>query len=301
MTSVEKQELANLNLLDKVALVTGAGRGLGKAIALALASHGADVAILSRTEKEIQQTTLEIRALQRKVVAIRADVSEPRQVNHAVRRTIEALGTIDILVNNAGVIGPIGRVEEVSINDWITTIHVNLVGTFLCSRAVLPYLKRKAHGKIINIAGSGEGSLPSFTAYASSKSAIVRFTETLAEEVRRHNIDVNAVAPGGIYTRMTEEIILAEESAGDKERLRVRRVKESGGVKLEVAAELVAFLASDDSDGLTGKLISAVHDDWRDFKSFRKLMDTTDIFTMRRIDIDLPKRLRLPKLERWWS
>jgi 3-oxoacyl-[acyl-carrier protein] reductase len=100
---------------------------------------------------------------------------------------------------------------------------------------------------------------------------------------------------------MTEEIILAEESAGDKERLRVRRVKESGGVKLEVAAELVAFLASDDSDGLTGKLISAVHDDWRDFKSFRKLMDTTDIFTMRRIDIDLPKRLRLPKLERWWS
>lgn len=283
-----------MKVSGKVVLVTGAGRGLGRAIALSLASEGATVAAVSRTREEITETTAEIERRKGRALPVTGDVSVPEDVTRVVEKTVREFGTIDALVNNAGTIGPIGPTYSVHTEDWIRTVHVNLIGTFLCSRAVLPILIKKGHGKIVNIAGSGEGPLANFSAYASSKSAIVRFTETLAEEVRQNKIDVNAVAPGGILTKMTEEIASAQESAGQKEQRRARGVKESGGVKLDVPAQLVVFLASDASNGLTGRLISAVHDNWRNITALRDAVSSTDMLTMRRVDSDLLKRLKLP-------
>lgn len=280
-----------MKLEGKVAIITGAGRGLGRAIAMSMAKEGADLTLVSRSINELRETARELRKFQNRVIAIAGDVSSQGQVNRIVRRSVARLGGVDILVNNAGAIGPIGPTDKVDVEDWITTICVNLIGTFLCSRAVLAQMVRKEKGKIINIAGAGEGPLPNFSAYASSKSAIIRLTETLAEEVKKHNIDVNAIAPGGIHTRMTEQILAAGDLAGQKESARVAKVKVSGGVPLEIPAELVVFLASTESDGLTGKLISAVHDDWKSFKV--AAFASPHLYTMRRVDHSLLKRLKL--------
>lgn len=287
-----------MRLSGKAAIVTGGGRGLGKAIALLLASEGADLALLARTQREIEQTAREIGRLKRRAYAIKADVSSADQATRAVGDAVRRLGKVDILVNDAGMIGPIGPAWRTDVDSWIRTIHVNLIGTYLCSRIVLPIFMKQKRGKIINIAGAGEGPFPNFSAYASSKSAIVRFTETLAEEVSEYHIDVNAVAPGGILTKMTEEVINAGDSAGTREKLRVSQIRETGGVGLDIPAQLVAFLASDDSNGLTGKLISATHDDWRNASAFISTSRSKDIFTVRRVDPTLLRRLKLTAVER---
>jgi 3-oxoacyl-[acyl-carrier protein] reductase len=285
-----------MKLKGKVVIVTGAGRGLGRAIAIKYATEGARIALVSRTGAELRETESQLIGPRHAVVE--ADVSDEMQVGHLVKRVLSDLGTIDILVNNAGTIDPIGPASSVTGAEWTRSIQLNLFGTFYCTHSVLPTLMAKKSGKIINIAGSGEGPLPNFSAYAASKSAIIRFTETLAEEIRRYNIDVNAMAPGGILTRMTERIYHAGELSGEKEVGRARTIMETGGVPLDVPAELALFLASDDSDGLTGKIISAVHDDWKSLGGNIKSVTESDMYTMRRIDSRNEKRLRSSLSER---
>jgi 3-oxoacyl-[acyl-carrier protein] reductase len=203
-----------------------------------------------------------------------------------VRKTLEMFGRIDILVNNAGMLGPIGPLHENNIDEWIKTVHVNLIGTFLCCRAVLPVMIRQGRGKIINLSGGGAAyPKPNFSAYACSKAAVVRLTETLAEEVKDYNIQVNAIAPGAIKTRMVEQIVEAGEAAGEKALADARRVLEDGGAGFEPVTSLAVFLASDESDGLTGRLISAIWDDWRslDKDEIKEIM-RKGYYTLRRID-----------------
>lgn len=276
-----------MKLQGKVAIVTGGGRGIGEAVALAFAREGARLAIASRTQSELDQVAAGIQALGGQAQAIRTDVSNRDDVIQLIEATLTTYGQIDILVNAAGVHGPIGPMWDVDIDEWIRSIQINLFGTFMCCHAVLPHMIERRQGKIVNFSGGGATSpLPRFTAYGVSKTGIVRLTETLAEEVKEFDIQVNVIAPGAVDTRMQDQVLAAGERAGEL-LTRIRRLRETGkgGVPRELPAELVVFLASDDSDGLTGKLIAAPYDGWQSWDGNRiaELMSAPWL-TLRRID-----------------
>lgn len=273
-----------MKLAGKAAIITGAGRGIGRTIALALAHDGADVLVASRTLSEVAETAEEVRALGRHALALKVDVSNRDEVERMVAQALEEFGKVDILVNNAGIYGPIGPLVDNDPEKWVQTVRINLFGSFLCARAVLPFMIRQRHGKIINLSGGGASSpLPNFSAYAASKAAVVRLTETLAEEVRGFNIQVNAIAPGAVNTRLTDEILAAGAAAGEEMLARTRRQKETAGVPPERAAALVVFLASEESDGLSGRLISAVWDDWESMNGRIDQIMGSDLYTLRRV------------------
>jgi NAD(P)-dependent dehydrogenase (short-subunit alcohol dehydrogenase family) len=273
-----------VKLAGKAAIITGAGRGIGRAIALAFAREGADVLVASRTLSEIAETAEEARALGRHALALSVDVSSRDEVERMVAHALEEFGKVDILVNNAGIYGPIGPLVDNNPERWLETIGINLSGSFFCTRAVLPFMIRQQRGKIINLSGGGATSpLPNFSAYAASKAAIVRLTETLAGEVKGFNIQVNAIAPGGVNTRLTDEVLAAGAAAGEEMLERTRRQKETGGVPPERTAALAVFLASEESDGLSGRLISAVWDDWESMNGRIDQIMASDLYTLRRV------------------
>ncbi len=275
-----------MNLTNRVAIITGAGRGIGKNIAHALSKQGAKVVVTSRTASESQTTASEIESIGYHSLAATCDVSNKSDVQKLVDLTIDKFGTIDILVNNAGVIGPIGPLVENEIETWISGLHINLIGTFLLCKAVLPTMIAKRQGKIINLAGGGACySRPFFSAYATSKAGVVRLTECLADELMDYNIQVNAIAPGAIATRMQDDIILAGHKAGEKDLIQARTIKNGGGSPSHYAADLAVFLSSYESDHLTGRLISAVWDNWQNIDRNRaEEVMSKDLFTLRRID-----------------
>lgn len=270
-----------MKLEDKVCLITGAGRGIGEAIALAFARHGAILVLCSRTAKELQRTALKTTKAGSITVTFRVDVSDFEQISNMVEQTVSRFGRIDVLINNAGIYGPIGPIWKNDISLWRETIATNLFGPVHCIRAVVPHMIQSGGGKIVNVTGGGEGAFPRFSAYACSKSAMVRLTETLAEELREYNIQVNAIAPGAVNTRLLDEVLDAGINAGDFYE-KAKRQKASGGVAPEKAARLAAFLASSDSGTLTGRLLSAVWDDWENL-DIESIMDSS-LYQVRRID-----------------
>jgi NAD(P)-dependent dehydrogenase (short-subunit alcohol dehydrogenase family) len=202
-----------------------------------------------------------------------------------IQETLDEFPSLDILVNNAGVYGPKGDLEKTNWQEWVDAIHINLLGTVYPCRSVLPSLKERRYGKIINLSGGGATApLPRLSAYATSKAAVVRFTETLAEETKEFRIDVNAIAPGALNTRLLDEVLNAgPERVGTEFFEKAKKQKAGGGSSLENAASLCVFLASSASDGITGKLISAVWDPWKDLPRYREELKNSDIYTLRRI------------------
>ena len=212
------------------------------------------------------------------------DVSKPDQAKRLVDFALEEFATIDILVNCAGIYGPIGLATEIDVEKWLDAVHINLYGTFLCMRAVLPTMIDKKKGKIINLSGGGATSpFPRFSAYSASKAAVVRLTETLAGEVREHNIDINAIAPGAVNTRLLDEVLKAGGTAGEEFLAKANKQKQEGGVPPARVAELAVFLASSSSDGLTGRLISLLWDNWPDIPQHLDEIMSSDIYALRRI------------------
>jgi NAD(P)-dependent dehydrogenase (short-subunit alcohol dehydrogenase family) len=281
--SVEEER--PMKLRNRVALITGAGRGIGRAIAEGFAREGADLALAARRKIELEKTAENIQAIGRKTLIIPADVSNSASVENLVRMVLSEFGQIDVLVDNAGRQPPIGSLLECDPEDWVQTINVNLIGTMLCCKAVLPGMIERRQGKIINLSGGGATApRPNFSAYAASKAAVVRFTETLAEELKPFNIQVNAIAPGAINTRMLDEVLTAGEAAGEAAMAQAKRQKETGGDSLEAAVALAVFLASDESGTLTGKLISAQHDPWREWAGRGDELNATPMYTIRRLD-----------------
>ncbi len=274
-----------MTLAGKVALVTGGGRGIGRAIALALGREGADLMLVARTAAELDEVGALARGIGRRVLTRTADVSARADVERVVAAAIAEFGRIDTLVNNAGVQAPIGPLVSNDADQWVKAIGVNLVGPFHLMQAVLPGMMSRRCGKIVNLSGGGATApRPNFSAYAASKAALVRLTETVAAEVEPYNVQVNAVAPGAINTRMLEEIIAAGGAAGE-ELAAARRRKAEGGTAIELVADLVAFLASGASGGLTGKLISAPHDGWRAWDAGRiAALIGSPWLTLRRLD-----------------
>ncbi|MBN1448015.1 MAG: SDR family oxidoreductase, partial [Bacteroidetes bacterium] len=272
-------------LKNKVALVTGGSRGIGAAIAAALAREGARVVLAARNADALAETAAMMRdADTPAVLTAAADIAQPEAVDRLFARIHDELGAVDVLVANAGVQGPIGPLEDASPHAFAETIAVNLTGVWLCMRAAIPGMKRSGRGKIITLSGGGAtGPRERFAVYAAAKAAVVRLTETAAAELRSFGIDVNAIAPGAVNTRMLDEVLEAGARAGG-ELDAARKRADEGGTPPERAAELAVFLASSASDGISGKLLSAVWDPWRDVDFVARLRSDPDFATLRRID-----------------
>jgi NAD(P)-dependent dehydrogenase (short-subunit alcohol dehydrogenase family) len=276
-------------LTGRVALVTGASRGLGRAVAEAFVRAGASVALVARPSPGLEEvfTSLTDRCCHRdqRLHAIRADLTRHEDCVEVVRTSLREFGSVDILVNNAGVTGPIGPLEQVDVEAWRRTLAINLVAPVTLMREVIPQMCAREWGKIINLSGGGAaGPRSNFSAYAASKAALVRVTETVAQELSGRGVDVNAVAPGAMNTRMLDDVLEAGAGrGGEGEYRRALEQQARGGPAMERAAELIVWLASPASDGITGRLISAVWDSWRDLAARRDELNASDVYTLRRI------------------
>lgn len=269
------------------ALITGASQGLGLEIARVYVREGASVCMCARDASALDTAAAELRALAapaQQVLAQTADVSDAADVDTLVSGALAALPDLSILVSNAGIYGPKGSIWDIDWHEWVRAIEINLLGSVLVARAVAPHLRARGGGKIIQLSGGGATTpLPGLSAYAASKAGIVRFVETLALELREDAVDVNAIAPGALNTRMLDEVISAgPEKVGEAFYQRALEQAEKGGTPLAKGAELAVWLASDQSDGITGKLLSAVWDPYREFDAHRQELDS-DVYTLRRI------------------
>ena len=275
-------------LEKRCAIVTGGSEGLGYAIAGKYLEAGASVLLCARGDLRLDEAAAALRKLAgagQSVISLTADVSRADDARALVDRALAEFGRLDILVNNAGIAGPSGPTERVDWHQWVRTIEINLLGSVLLSRAVLPHFQRARYGKIIQLSGGGATQpLPMRSAYAASKAAVVRFAETLAEENRQYCVDVNAIAPGALNTRLLDELIAAgPERIGRDSHERALQQKSAGGVPLAKGAELAVFLGSALSDGITGKLLSAVWDPWSQLSHHAADLAGTDVYTLRRI------------------
>lgn len=282
-----------MKLSGKKVLISGASQGLGAVIAKVFVKEGASVVICARDSKQLLVKQAELQSIapaQVKVIAVSADVSSPSEVDYLLTKIKEGLGDLDVLIANAGIYGPKGCFESNSWDEWSRTIDINLKGSVLQCRAVVPLFKNKKQGKIILISGGGATKpMPNLSAYATSKAGLVRFSETLAKELLPFKIDVNAISPGALNTRMLEEILMTgPEVVGEKFYQQAVQQRKAGGDPIELAAELCLYLAT--TDGITGKLISAVWDPWQHLHEDYADITDTDIYTLRRI---LPKHQRV--------
>jgi 3-oxoacyl-[acyl-carrier protein] reductase len=272
-----------MKLQGKVSIITGAGRGIGNAIAKRFASEGSSLVLTSRSEKELNATLKEMLSIGCTAIAVPTDISVLSDVKRLISKTIEKFSKIDVLVNNAAILTPIGTIQKINTLQWENTLKVNLFGTFYCIKETIPYMVSQKSGKIINLSGGGAFKpFPNFSAYSTSKAAIVRLTETIAEELKEYNIQVNAIAPGGIKTKMTMDVLKNAELAGEEYNV-AKKVIETGGANLGKVGELATFLASDESDGLTGRTISAQWDDLNYIKRNIDKIRKSDKYTMKRM------------------
>jgi len=241
--------LLKVSLSDKVAIVTGSSRGIGRAIALTLARDGANVVVNARVNIDrAREVARKIESMGRRTLVVLADVSKKDDVDNMVKRTLDEFGKIDILVNNAGVVGPTVPIQELKEEDWDRIINVDLKGTFLCCKSVIPHMISRRSGKIVNISWiAGKEGNANMTAYCAAKAGIIGFTKALAEEVAQYGIRVNCVCPALIETELAKRM--------DKKQVEYLKSKIPLGRlgKPEEVAELVKFLVSDVSDFITGQ------------------------------------------------
>jgi NAD(P)-dependent dehydrogenase (short-subunit alcohol dehydrogenase family) len=269
-----------------LAVVTGASRGLGRLCARELAAHGADLLLIARDLTALGDVAGEITAQYPgcTVTTLGCDLGLPEAPRH-VREAAEQLGPVDILVNNAAVQGPIGPASEVPWREFEEALRLDFLVPVAMCRALIPSMKAAGQGWIVNISGGGATSpRPMFAAYAAAKTALVRFTETLAIEIVRERIRVNAVAPGAFASGITKVVHLSAEKAGGGEVATAQRLLDSEDTtNAEKAARLVVYLTLGKGRDITGKLISAVWDSWECLHCHPEVVAHEDVFTLRRI------------------
>ncbi len=271
----------SLPFKDKCVLITGAGRGIGKRLAIGFAAEGARVGLLARTQAELDATKFEIEQTPSpSTLRLRGDVRNPEQMEIAVDRLSAALGPIHVLIACAAIQGPVAPFIETRLAQWRETFDTNLLGVMNSCHAVLPSMIGRRSGKIIVLTGDGVSvGRPNFSPYAAACSAVARFVECVAEEVREHNVQINCFNPGGTYTVMTDEILKAGERAGAQEIENAEQIRTSGGTAAKQQIKAALFLASDRSNHISGKVIS-VRDD------LKRLADDNmrpDSYTLRRL------------------
>ncbi len=280
-----------MKLEGKRAIITGASQGLGRAIAEAFLREGASILVCARGAEDLERTRARLEQIAPgRVHAKVCDIANAEEVDALAGHAESVLGGADILVANAGIYGPKGGIEDVDWREWVQAIQINLIGTAYCCRAFLPLLKKASRdgissSKVLILSGGGATKpLPFISAYAASKAGVVRFGETLAEEVRPNGVDVNMVAPGALNTRLLNEVLDAgPEKVGEQFYTAALKQKEAGGTTLELGADLCVFLASSAADGVTGRLFSAQWDPWQRLGELSEQLEGTDIYTLRRI------------------
>jgi 3-oxoacyl-[acyl-carrier protein] reductase len=269
------------NLTGKTAVITGASRGLGYSIAETFWRQGANLILIARDREALQNFVATHPANDQTIEIIATDLG--RHLQDCLAQLADK--KIDILVNNAAISGPIGPLWENNWDDWLYALEVNMVTPISLARALISGMIARNSGKIINLSGGGATtSRPNFSAYAIAKTGLVRFTEILADELKPYKIDVNAIAPGVMNTHLLTDIIQAgKEIVGEKEYSQAYDKIQSEQTMTENPAELCLFLASEASDGITGKLISATWDPWKSLIQYKDTLKNTDIYTLRRI------------------
>ena len=233
-----------MKLENKVALITGSGRGIGRAIACLFAAEGARITVTARSISEIESVAEEIGIAGGDAIAIGCNVADESDVRRVVKKTIDNFGKIDILVNNAAVNLPKIDLVDIEPDDWRRVVDVNLTGTYLCTRAVIPHMRNRRGGRIINISSiggrrGGRGRGP----YRVTKAGMINLTETLASELRDHGINVNCICPGGVDTEMMKMLTGVEKPLDLMQPVEIAR--------------LALFLANDESSAITGTSIDA--------------------------------------------
>ena len=270
----------------RTALITGASRGLGACLVRRFWEDGFSLCLVGRNRDSLQRISASLTPkINQKTLIFGCDLGDSASVNFLSGLIKEQTQRIDVLINNAAIQGPIGPLWDNDINEWNKTLQVNLLSPIILCRALIPGMKAVQAGTIINISGGGAtGPRPNFSAYATAKSGLIRFSETLAEETKMLGIKVNCIAPGAMKTEMLQEIVnKGEILAGKNEFNAAKKLIESGSTSMDKVADLALFLSSNASNGVTGKLISAVWDPWESLPEHLEDLKGSDIYTLRRI------------------
>lgn len=277
-----------MGVLDaKNVVITGGSLGIGLEVAKKAVSHGARVIIAARNEGDLRKALEDMKSISDNGHQIyKLDVGQYDEVQNFAKWCTDRFGTIDGLVNCAGIYGPIGKFPQIDIRKFDEAIRINFLGTAHMCHAFIPAMKASVRKKIINYSGGGAATpFPHYMAYATSKIAIVRFTENLALEMNDDGFDVNCVAPGFVITRLHQDTlaagpVLCQPAFYENTKKQI----DAGGVPPDKAANLTVYLLSDASDGITGKFISAPWDAWEEEAFRERLRSDKDFATLRRID-----------------
>ena len=269
----------DIQLSNQVAVVTGGSRGLGQAYALALAAMGSIVAVVARTQLEVDETVSIIQRAGGRAMAFTADVADPRAVEMAMKNIEGRLGAIDLLINNAGIAGPVGPLWQIDPDDWWHTLEVNFQGAFLCARYVLPDMLSRGKGRLINISSDAGGfGIPYISAYGLSKTALIRLTETLAIETTGTGVSVFVISPGTVRTPFTEAVLASESQ---KWIPWLAELFEQGlDVSPDPSVRLVIQLASGKFDALSGRFIT-IEDDLDELLKSVSQIESESLYTLR--------------------
>lgn len=271
---------------DKTCFITGASRGIGEFLTHRFWDAGFNICLVARSEeglKKIAHALPERKGQQ--LTCLVCDLANPELVMELAAKVKASLPHLDALVNNAAIHGPLGPLWENDFSMWQQVIQVDLLAPVALCRAFVPWMRETGGGSIINLSGGGAtGPRANFSAYATAKASLVRFSETLAEETKPFGIRVNCIAPGAMKTAMLGEILQKGTGAvGEVEFAIANKVFTEGGASMDRVADLVLFLATDASKGITGKLISAVWDDWEHWPEHLNELSSSDVYTLRRI------------------
>ena len=280
--------MAELKLAGRNCMITGASRGLGRVLAEQFWHAGASLLLVARDASALEQVAgglADPESPGQQVRSIPADLEQPGAVAELVARARERIDRLSVLVNNAGILGPTGPIWDNPWPEWERALRINLLAPAELCAAALPWIGEHAGGKIINLSGGGAtGPRPNVSAYATAKTGLVRLTEVLAHEAAPLGVAVNAIAPGALPTQMLDEVLAAgPERVGDKEFAAARKGASKTSDAIERAAQLAVFLASSESDGITGRLISAIWDDWSSLPQHLDELSDSDGYTLRRI------------------
>ncbi len=272
---------------DKNVIITGASKGIGFETAKIFLKEGANISICSKNSKNLKNALKKLNKIKTKnqqIIYKVFNISNENKIKDFVKYSIDKFKQIHILINNAGVYGPKGETENVKWKEFKKVFDINFFGSVIFSRLLIKHFKKKNYGKIVQLAGGGiAGSIPRINAYGASKIAIVRYMQSLSDELKKYNININSISPGAINTGMLDEIITAgDKKVGAHYYKKAIKQKLIGGSPYKKATDLIIFLSSEQSSFLKGKIIHALWDDWNNFKKYKKKIINSDFFTLKR-------------------
>ena len=272
--------------LNKTIIITGANQGIGLEIAKSFYAKGSNIILCARNKKKLLSIKKKlVSKFKNKFFLEPLDISKQNQVDKFYKKIFKKNKKIDILINNAGIYGPKGSSETLNWNEWKNTLDINLLGSIYMTNKIIPHFKKKRYGKIIQISGGGAASaFPFFSPYSVSKVGIVRFIENISIELKKYNIYANSIAPGPVNTRMLDQVLKAgPKKVGKTFFQKSIKQKKQGGTDINKVLNLIEFLAHKKSDKISGKLISALWDNWKVFPKNKQKLNNSDIGNLRRI------------------